>query len=140
MNRHVAADKICNHFNSYGLLCDEYDQLKERAAGACEICDTPEAETTRGALVIDHFESRDLFFVRGLVCDRCNGVMARHDRKLTWGPATRPFAERARAYHLRSWGATEAEVAAADAVIATWKPWVKRLGGYDPCVDETGPL
>jgi hypothetical protein len=136
VNRHVAPDKICNHFNTYGLLCDEYDRLRARAAGCCEICQTPEADTTRGSLVIDHFQQGDTWFVRGLVCDRCNGVMARHDRRLAWGPATRPWVDQSAEYHRRSWGATPELLAEAAAHIARNKPWTRRLTGYDPAYDD----
>lgn len=133
VNRHVAPDKICNHFNTYGLLCDEYDLLKARAAGRCEICELPEEETPRGHLVIDHFQGGGAWFVRGLLCDRCNGVMARHDRALFWGPATAPFAKKAAEYHRSAWGrpsAEEFEIAAQ--WIAERKPWSKRIGGAMP--------
>lgn len=108
-NRHTEPGKICHHFFTYNLTCDEYDQLRARANGHCEICKTPERETTRGLLVIDHFQGGGVAFVRGLLCDKCNAVMARHDRAMVWGPATLPWAEQARAYHLNAWALPSAE-------------------------------
>lgn len=124
VNRHVAADKICTHFDTYGLLCDEYDQLRARAKDACEVCETPEQDTARGALVIDHFQYRDVWFVRGLLCDRCNSVMSRHDRAVVWGPASLPYAEKAHEYHLNAFGRPSAdEFNRAAVYIATRKPF-----------------
>jgi len=94
-------DTLCNH-TAYGLTCEDYEAMRDRAQDSCEICGTPDHETKRGQLVIDHFQAKNLFFVRGLLCDRCNSVMSRHDRTAPWGPATLPFAEKARAYHLNA--------------------------------------
>lgn len=98
--RHATPGNTCNHFQKYGMTCDNFDRLLARAAGRCELCEKPEAETRRGALVIDHFQGGGLFFVRGLICDRCNSVMSRHDRSVAWGPASLPWADKARSYHL----------------------------------------
>lgn len=108
------ADLRCTHALSYGLTCDDYDSLRERAKDRCEICRRSGPETPRGELVIDHFhsEGQGLFFVRGLLCDRCNSVMQRHDGVSPWGPKSRPFAERARKYHLNAFGRPSAEVLA----------------------------
>lgn len=86
------------------MTCDDFDRLLARAAGRCELCKTLEEETQRGALVIDHFEGDGLFFVRGLLCDRCNSVMSRHDRAVAWGPSSLPWKDKARAYHLAAFG------------------------------------
>lgn len=107
--RHATPGNTCNHFQKYGLTCDEYDQLRARSEGRCEICQTPEPKTVRGALVIDHFAGGGAWFVRGLLCDKCNSVMSRHDRAVTWGPASLPWAEKARAYHLNAFGKPSAE-------------------------------
>jgi hypothetical protein len=107
------------------LTCDDFDRLKARADGRCELCRTPESETVRGGLVIDHFEGRGLFFVRGLLCDPCNSVMPRHDRKVAWGPASLPWKDKARAYHLAAFGRpTPEQLALADEVIASRRPYV----------------
>lgn len=106
------------------MTCDDYDRLCRRANGRCELCQTPEAKTVRGALVIDHFQARNLFFVRGLLCDRCNSVMSRHDRTATWGPSSLPFKEKARAYHLAAFGEpTPEEFAQAEQAIQSRKPY-----------------
>ncbi|MGY3199806.1 endonuclease domain-containing protein [Streptomyces sp. TE5632] len=95
-------DLRCAHV-LYRLTCDECEAMRDRAQDRCELCGIPDHETPRGQLVIDHFEAqRVAFFVRGLLCDRCNSVMQRHDGSAPWGPASRPFAEKARAYHLNA--------------------------------------
>lgn len=138
-NRHVDPSKICHHFQRFDLDCDEYDQLRKRAAGRCEICKTPEEDTTRGRLIIEHYHHGDLWFVRGLVCDKCNRVMASHDRSIAWGPATRPHAERAAEFHRNAWGATPEEIEQASQDIAERTPWTRRLGGYRPDLDGLTP-
>lgn len=118
--RHATPGNTCNHFQKYGMTCDNFDRLLARAAGRCELCETPEAETRRGALVIDHFEGGGLFFVRGLICDRCNSVMSRHDRSAAWGPSSLPWADKARSYHLAAFEQpTPEEFARADEYIAS---------------------
>ncbi|MFJ9037919.1 endonuclease domain-containing protein [Streptomyces sp. NPDC102406] len=108
----------------YGLTCDNYDLLVARANGHCELCQTAESRTTRGALVIDHFAGGDLFFVRGLICDRCNSVMSRHDRRATWGPSSLPWADKARRYHLAAFEQpTPEEFKQAEQIIASRKPY-----------------
>lgn len=118
-------DLNCTH-TLYGLTCEAYDALRDRAEDACEICRTPDHQTTRGKLVIDHFQGAGLFFVRGLLCDKCNSVMSRHDRTAPWGPASLPFKEKARAYHLDAWDKpTAEELALADEYIqsrSTYSP------------------
>ncbi|WP_434593441.1 endonuclease domain-containing protein [Streptomyces sp. A5-4] len=100
------------------LTCDEYEAMRDRAQERCEICNRPDRETPRGELVIDHFQGGGAWFVRGLLCDRCNSVMQRHDGTAPWGPASRPFAAKARAYHLNAFGAPSKEtLQLADAAI-----------------------
>ncbi|NEA52362.1 endonuclease domain-containing protein [Streptomyces sp. SID10815] len=122
--RHATSGNACNHFLKYGMTCDNFDRLLARAAGRCELCKTPEEQTQRGALVIDHFQGEGLFFVRGLICDRCNSVMARHDRSAEWGPASLPWADKARAYHLAAFEQpTPLDFAQADQYIASRRPY-----------------
>ncbi|MGW5636668.1 endonuclease domain-containing protein [Streptomyces sp. NPDC003832] len=131
--RHATPGNACNHFLKYGVTCDNFDLLQARAKKCCEICRTPEADTTRGALVIDHFEGGGLFFVRGLLCDRCNSVMSRHDRKTDWGPASLPWKEQARAYHLAAFERpTEEQFEQADRLIASRRPYKVKDRPYVP--------
>src|SRR4051812_19457719 len=74
--RHSKAGKTCHHFVYHRLTCDEYDALRERAAGRCEICGTAEADTGGRRLVVDHFHGGKLHLIRGLLCDSCNVVMS----------------------------------------------------------------
>lgn len=118
-------DVLCNH-TAYGLTCEDYEAMRDRAQDRCEICGTPDHETKRGHLVIDHFQAKDLFIVRGLLCDRCNSVMSRHDRTAPWGPASLPFAKKARAYHLNAFSQPSVEeFQRADEVIAGRRGYVR---------------
>lgn len=131
--RHAAPGNTCNHFQKYGMTCDDIDMLLARAAGRCELCQTPQEETQRGALVIDHFEGDGLFFVRGLICDRCNSVMARHDRSAAWGPASLPWADKARTYHLAAFEQpTPEQFEQADRYIASRRTYQVRDRAYIP--------
>lgn len=108
----------CLHATVYGLTCAQYEEMRDRARDCCELCSTPGPRTARGALVIDHFEGVGVRFVRGLLCDRCNALMARHDGTAPWGPSTQARAEAARRYHLAAYGRpTAEELSRADAVI-----------------------
>lgn len=119
-------DVLCNH-TAYGLTCEDYEAMRDRAQDKCEICNTPDHQTTRGRLIIDHFQSKDLFFVRGLLCDRCNSVMSRHDRTRPWGPASLPFADKARTYHLNAFGRpTPEELQRADEAIQQRRGYARR--------------
>ncbi|MFE7395686.1 endonuclease domain-containing protein [Streptomyces sp. NPDC057557] len=122
--RHGTPDTTCVHYLNYALTCDQYDDMRRRANGRCEICQTPEAETTRGMLVVDHFQGGGAWFVRGMLCDRCNSVMSRHDRAAVWGPASLPFREKAAEYHLNAFGRpTPADFRKAADYIAARKPF-----------------
>jgi hypothetical protein len=101
--RHHPEGKTCHHFYYHGLTCDEYDLLRARADGRCEICGIPEAETPRGSLVVDHFQKDQISFIRGMLCDRCNnGVMNCIDGFKVWG-ANRKWEAAARRYEANSW-------------------------------------
>lgn len=99
--RHSESGKTCHHFARFKLTCDDYDRLRARAAGCCELCGIPEGETPRGALIIDHFQDRNDFYVRGLICDKCNAVMSCYDGNKVWGE-NRKWAGRAAAYAANS--------------------------------------
>jgi len=104
--RHHPEGKTCFHFTRYKLTCDEYDALRARANGRCEICGTPEGETAQRRLVIDHFHGKNrTSFVRGLLCDPCNNeVMACIDGVRPWG-AYRELEAMGRKYEANSWQA-----------------------------------
>ena len=106
-NRHTPRGTICQHYSRYRLTCDEYDALQARAKNACEICGTPEAETSRQRLVIDHFRGRPASYIRGLVCDPCNSVMSCHDGNKKWGPLNSRWKEAAARYAENSWQTPE---------------------------------
>jgi hypothetical protein len=109
-NRHHPEGKTCHHFHEHGLTCDEFDDLHARAAGRCEICGTPEAETGGKRLVIDHFQdwATRIRIIRGLLCDKCNVVMSCIDGHKRWG-ANRKWETRAREYQANSWQQPTAE-------------------------------
>lgn len=100
--RHTANGATCHHFQRYGITCDEYDELQARAAGRCEICNREENEVPGETLFIDHVHDTNPLIIRGLVCARCNSVMACHDGAKKWGPSSLALAAEARAYHLRA--------------------------------------
>lgn len=100
--RHSVTGKTCHHFEYHRLTCDDYDRLRERAAGRCEICGTPEAETGGKRLVVDHFQGRGVRLIRGLLCDSCNAVMSCVDGTKRWG-ANRRWESKALDYQAASW-------------------------------------
>ncbi|MET7795714.1 endonuclease domain-containing protein [Streptomyces decoyicus] len=100
--RHSSTGKTCHHFDYHRMTCDEYDALRARARGCCEICGTPEGRTGGKRLVVDHFEGRGIRFVRGLLCDSCNAVMSCVDGRKRWG-ANRRWEEKALEYQAASW-------------------------------------
>ncbi|MFH8627789.1 endonuclease domain-containing protein [Streptomyces vietnamensis] len=100
--RHHPLGKTCHHFIHHELTCDQYDELRARAAGHCELCGLAEEETGGRRLVVDHFEGDGVSFVRGMLCDRCNSTMSCLDGNKPWGPK-RIWEEAARAYEARSW-------------------------------------
>lgn len=73
----------CQH-KIYFLSCEDYDSLWERAGGACEICRTPQADVRGGKLYIDHDHRYGDFAVRGLLCPRCNKLVARVEMTNEW--------------------------------------------------------
>jgi|HubBroStandDraft_6_1064221.scaffolds.fasta_scaffold159466_5 hypothetical protein len=101
--RHHPSGGTCHHFAFHGLTCDEYDALRARANGRCEICGIAEEDTPRGVLVVDHFEEKGVRFIRGMICGRCNsGVMSCIDGRKVWG-ANRRWEAKAREYEANSW-------------------------------------
>lgn len=103
-SRHHPLGKVCNHYATYGLSCNDYDDMHQRADYRCEICRLPEAETKRGKLVVDHHYGRRgvEWHVRGLLCDQCNALMSWIDGNR--GRTRRYMLEpQARAYAANSW-------------------------------------
>lgn len=74
---HAGKGKVCHHLRDFRLSCSEYEALRLRADGHCEICDRPEGAGDTDKLVIDHCHRTHE--VRGLVCYRCNSVLAHFD-------------------------------------------------------------
>lgn len=54
------------------MTCEDFDHLRARAAGRCEMCGLPEGRTGHGQLHIDHDPRRGYWAVRGLLCSHCN--------------------------------------------------------------------
>ena len=100
---HTRSGKACSHYARHGLDCDEYDALYTRANGRCEICGVPEEQAARKKLFIDHFENKEVTYVRGLVCARCNHVMCSYDGNRSWGERTTPWKEAAARYAANAW-------------------------------------
>lgn len=102
-NRHSKSGLPCHHFDMHGLTCDEYDDMRRRSDDRCDICRTPEAETGGKRLVVDHFQARRMWIVRGLLCDGCNSLMSKFDGTKNWGPHRTEREPLARAYQERCW-------------------------------------
>ncbi len=56
----------------YGVSCEDYKNLMEKANNSCEICGTTECATGNG-LAIDHCHSTGK--VRGILCQACNTAL-----------------------------------------------------------------
>lgn len=127
-NRHTNA-KVCHHFAFHYLTCDEYDQLRKRADGRCEICKTPEEDVGGRRLVIDHDERPGMgHLVRGLICSKCNSVMSCLDGRKAWG-ANRRFEAAARVYAANSWHQPTAQQRQ---ILAAYDRFIKN-GGRTNC-------
>jgi hypothetical protein len=100
--RHHPLGRTCHHFQYHRLTCDEYDSLRARAAGRCELCGIAEEEAGGKRLVVDHFELGSARFIRGVLCDKCNAVMSCLDGTKTWGQ-NRSWEARALAYEANAW-------------------------------------
>jgi hypothetical protein len=101
--RHVKPGSVCTHWLGHRVTCDEYDDMSARAAGHCEICRKPATEEWGHQLVVDHFDGPGLNIVRGLLCRRCNSVMACMDGNKNWGVPTWSLRDRALIYLANSW-------------------------------------
>jgi len=56
----------------YRMTCAEYQSLRDRADGRCEICGIPETDLITKRLDIDHDPAVGQWAVCGLLCVRCN--------------------------------------------------------------------
>jgi len=102
---HNRPDLKCHHQVIYGLTCREYEEMRARAGGRCEICKVDEKDTHRGFLVVDHFHgwAPGASFIRGMLCDWCNkSVMQAYDGLKPWGKQ-RHYEDAAREYERNSW-------------------------------------
>lgn len=63
----------------YGLTCEQYEALIAESAGQCQTCPCPSSASTRGKLAIDHDHKVGDWAVRGLLCHRCNNILAKHE-------------------------------------------------------------
>lgn len=89
----------CTH-RIYGLTCEVYDALAERAAGQCEFCGREWSPADRVRPQVDHDHTVSQTAVRGLVCAKCNAHMRRVDS------GERPIDEPTQAYLARAWHLT----------------------------------
>lgn len=81
MRRTLPGHANCRH-RYYGLNCDLYEQMLEETGQRCEICGSPPQGNTAGKLFIDHDNAIGIWAVRGLLCHRCNSLIA---DKPGWG-------------------------------------------------------
>lgn len=70
----TAGHRTCHH-RKYMLTCDDYDHLRQRAHGRCEMCRTRAKDTGHGILYIDHDPRRGDWAVRGMLCTSCNTIV-----------------------------------------------------------------
>ncbi|KAB7850161.1 endonuclease domain-containing protein [Streptomyces mobaraensis] len=92
---HAPEGKKCHHLHEYGLDCWEYEELRTRANECCEICGVGEGAVYKQLLHIDHCHETGR--PRGLLCPKCNAVMACYDGRKRWG-ANRRWEEKAALY------------------------------------------
>lgn len=92
---HALPGKKCHHLHEHNLTCRAYEELRARAGGTCEICGIDEAEIYRQLLYLDH--DHETALSRGLLCPKCNTVMACYDGRKAWG-ANRRWEEQAALY------------------------------------------
>lgn len=56
----------CVRHSAYRLTCEQFDAIRERSAGGCEVC------TTAPGTYLDHDHEHHHGGARGLVCPSCN--------------------------------------------------------------------
>lgn len=59
----------CTTHRIYRLTCPQYDELRERGRGLCEVCQVAPG------IYIDHDHAYDPTGVRGMVCPSCNAIL-----------------------------------------------------------------
>lgn len=91
---HAAPGKKCHHLHQHGISCLEYEQCRDRASGHCEICGISEDLVYRQMLQLDHCHTTGR--IRGMLCGKCNVMMACYDGVKKWGANRRWEAEAAR--------------------------------------------
>lgn len=91
---HAVLGKKCHHLHQHGLSCVEYEHVRERAGGYCEMCGISEELVYRQLLQIDHCHMTGR--IRGLLCGKCNTVMVCYDGDKAWGANRRWESEAAR--------------------------------------------
>lgn len=64
----------CQH-SMYMLTCEEFDRLRSAARGVCARCGRSDKP-----LVVDHDHAVGDWAVRGMICHKCNSIMALVDR------------------------------------------------------------
>lgn len=74
----------CDTHRLYGMDCAEFEALRARAAGRCEMCGIHEEETPLGKLAVDHAHEYGPTAVRGLVCSQCNSVLGVAESRMTF--------------------------------------------------------
>lgn len=80
---HAEPGKKCHHLHEHNLSCTEYEHYRDRASGHCEICGISEDLVYRQLLHLDHCHETGR--VRGMLCGKCNTMMACYDDTKTWG-------------------------------------------------------
>lgn len=78
----------CQHAAYHGIGCDEYAEIVDWVGPHCQICGIHESDTPRGEIVLDHFDEPDRGVphkIRGMLCDKCNALMAKVDGRKKWG-------------------------------------------------------
>jgi hypothetical protein len=70
--RYSATRRAYRLRSNYGISLEEYDAMLARQGGVCAICKKPPAKGKR--LVVDHCHLTGM--VRGLLCGKCNSLLA----------------------------------------------------------------
>lgn len=81
----------CSRHIRYRMDCKQYAEVKERAAGRCEVCGIPEPVRTPH---IDHDHRFGSWAVRGMVCPPCNQTLRYVDRGALPSAEIRAYLER----------------------------------------------